>query len=125
MNAVEEQMDHLDSLGGWKALVHFNCDSSRVVEIVQELPYIIDGQFKDGCLLRIIKVSDGVMVVTGGQLTDGEGAALTEWLSAHKADIVSSNVWPPKEVGERILENAREGSDNRESPKKKWWQFWK
>ena len=100
---IDEACDQLDQLGGWKALFVLDGDVSNVEAFVEALPWVNEGQARAGTMVRLLQRESGLIVVMGGQLSEGEAAALFD-IHAALGDVVRrAFVLPPRGASDDLV----------------------
>jgi len=73
---VEDALEELERLGGWRAFLLLPPEAADAEAIVEALPWVEQGAPRPGTAVRIFKLQGGLVVATGGHLSDEEGAHL-------------------------------------------------
>jgi hypothetical protein len=99
---VEDALDELDRLSGWRAMFLFPPEAADADAIVEALPWVKDAAPRKGTVVRLLKVRHGLLLVTGGVLSDEEGALLFD-IRERLADIVKRALVVPPRTAARSL----------------------
>jgi hypothetical protein len=120
-----EALDELDSLGGFRVFIHLPGDASDASALAAALPWVVgDGVPRDGTIVRVFARKSGVVVATGGDLTDAELEGL-ERVRASIADVLKTMwVLPPRGSPAPTYERLEAAGLLPPEPPKRTYQPW-
>jgi len=95
MGRVKHALEELDAMGGWRALIVLPPEAADAEALIDALPWVENGTARFGSLVRLFKVNNGLVLLTGGVLTDEEGARLFDMHEQLKGVATSAFVVPP------------------------------
>ncbi len=105
---LEDACDQLDAVNAtWRAFFLIPADASEAQEVVAALPWVSDGAPRAGTVVRIMQSEKGLMVVTGGQLSDGEGAVLLDIQAALADTGTQCFIVPSATASEQLVRRIR------------------
>ncbi len=101
---VSDALDDLDQQAGWRALFVLPPEAADADALVSALPWVQDGAPRQGTTVRIFQVKDDLLLVTGGALSDEEGAYLFELHDKLKDIATRVYIVPPMAAPPSLIE---------------------
>lgn len=100
---VEDALDELDRLHGWRALLVLPPEAADPDALLGALPWVQEGAARPGTSVRLFQVRHGLLLVTGGALSDEEGAQLFEIHERLKDVVKQVIIMPPPAAAQPLI----------------------
>jgi hypothetical protein len=92
---MEHALQEIDGVRGWRVMIMLPPEAANAEGILAVLPWIEDGKPRPGTTLHLFEVKNGLALITGGVLTEREGAILFEIHDQLKGVATRMFVVPP------------------------------
>src|SRR4051794_34016807 len=93
--AMNYALQEIDEVRGWRVLIMLPPEAANAEGILAVLPWIEKGAPRPGTTLHLFTVRNGLALITGGVLTEREGAILFEIHDQLKGVATRMFVVPP------------------------------
>ncbi len=103
---LDEAMEPLDALGGWRAFFLIDAAPEEAQAFVDALPWVENGQARAGTVVRIFSREQGLIIVTGGAIGDEEAAVLFDIHEAVRDIAKRVIVVPPASATPGLIARA-------------------
>src|SRR5689334_11737845 len=97
-------LQEIDGTRGWRVMIMLPPKAANAEGIIEVLPWIENGAPRPGTMLHLFDVRNGLALVTGGVLTEREGAILFEIHDQLKGVATRMFVVPPASAPEALIE---------------------
>jgi hypothetical protein len=104
LSPVGDALDDLDRLSGWRARLVLPPEAADAEALVSALPWVVDGAPRPGTIVRLFEVREGLLLVTGGALSDEEGAYLFEIQERLKDIATHVLIVPPAQASPSLVD---------------------
>ncbi len=126
-SAVEEALDELDRVAGWRALYLLRVDVNEAQALVDAMPWAAGGVARQGTVVRLFKRPQGLLVITGGKLSHGEGELLFDIHERVKDIAARAFIVPPQGAERASIDRMHRAAlapaapDDRNLPNPRGW----